>query len=205
MQAATIPCPGNSTLASLIALGSGPGNGCTVDDMLFNNFSYTPSAGAPASSGINASLDDNPIALVEGFTFTVPGLSFDGNFSLGYTATVVACATCKITSVTEQLLAAQNPPSAPSISVVETAGLSPLVISNASFANNTNGDSFPGVTAVTKAATATGISAPDSLLSFESDIRQTNTPILSAPEPATLSLLGLSFLGLGYLRRRARS
>jgi hypothetical protein len=56
MQAATIPCA-NTTLAALIALGVGTGNGCTVDDKLFNGFSYIPSSGAPAATDVVANLD----------------------------------------------------------------------------------------------------------------------------------------------------
>jgi len=112
-QAATIPCPADSTLASLIALGTTAANGCTVDDKVFYNFSYTAEdAGAPAASAVNAALDDSPSILLTGFTFTVPGAVFAGNFVIGYTAAVVlnVCSTCAITSVEEQMLAGPSPP-----------------------------------------------------------------------------------------------
>jgi hypothetical protein len=44
---------------------------------------------------------------------------------------------------------------------------------------------------------ATGLSASQSLLSFESDVRES-----SVPEPMTLSMMGLGLLGLGVMRRR---
>ena len=200
-QGAIVSCAG-TTLSALIALGSGPGNGCVVDDKLFNGFSYAGSTNAPAASLVNASLDSNTATLTYGWTFTSATGAFLGNFTLGYTVTVIAslCPTCVITSDTEQLLAGNAPPGPVSISVAESAGLSPITIDNATFGDNTNGNSFAGVTTLTKLATTSGISATTPLLSFESDVRQ--TVLGTVPEPATFSLMGIALLGVGLVRRR---
>lgn len=200
MQAVIVPCT-NTTLAALIALGAGAGNGCSVNDKLFNNFSYTPGASAPVAGSVNATLQANDPTLTYGFSFSSSTGSFVGNFVLGFTVGIntAICPTCLITSTAEQLLAGTGPPGTVSISVAESAGPSPVLISNASFGANTNGSTIaPGVLTLTKSATATGISSSNPLLSFESDVRQTNT----IPEPGTFLLLGGALLGLSALRYR---
>jgi hypothetical protein len=113
-----------------------------------------------------------------------------------------ACPTCLITSASEQIFPGNSPPGPDAVSVALSSGPSPVVVNNASFGNNTNGSTFPGVTVLSKVATSSGITGSAPLISFESDVRQTNNVI---PEPATLSLMGISLLGLGLMRRRVRN
>ncbi|HKE28690.1 MAG TPA: hypothetical protein VKB88_40345, partial [Bryobacteraceae bacterium] len=90
MHAALIPCtdPSLSTLSGLIALGTGTGNGCTVDDKVFNNFTYTPQTGAPGTSGVSSDLLFDTTAMTYGWEFSTPSGGFIGNFTLGFTVSI---------------------------------------------------------------------------------------------------------------------
>ena len=204
MHAAIIPCA-DTTLNVLIALGSGPGNGCSVADTLFNNFSYSPSNQAPGASEVVALLDENVPTLTFGWIFSSGARGFRGNFTLGYTVAVItaglgACPTCTITSAEEQMFPGTPPPDNQSILVNEGVG-SPMFVTltNLTLAGRTGGNLIsPGVLTLTKTATSSGIKQPNPLLSFESDVGETNTP-----EPVTLSLMGISLLGLSLIGRRS--
>jgi hypothetical protein len=92
------------------------------------------------------------------------------------------------------------PPDNQSILVNEGVG-SPMFVTltNLTLAGRTGGNLIsPGVLTLTKTATSSGIKQPNPLLSFESDVGETNTP-----EPVTLSLMGISLLGLSLIGRRS--
>jgi hypothetical protein len=204
MQASMIPCA-DTSLSALIALGSGPGNGCTVDDKVFNNFSYTPGAGAPGASSVTAQLEANTGTLTYGWLFGSLTGAFGGNFALGYTVTVdpaldpALCPTCTITSTESQMFPGTAPPSTQAFSIAESAGPTPVLLDNLTFGGNTNGSLIsPGVTTLTTLATSSGITRLQPILSLEMDVRQSSTVI---PEPAMLPLMGIGLLGLGFLRR----
>ena len=204
IQAAPIVCT-NTNLQALINLsGPGPNDGCTIDDKLYNNFTYFPiGPGAPAAAQVNAAIDESAPSLLTGFTFTAAGGSFMGNFFLGFTILVIPdtppCpATCLITSTFEQLNAGQLPPTPQSVTVAYSPGtIAPISLNNLTFAGNTGGATFAGITAMSKNVSTVGISATSPLISFESDIHET-----VIPEPVTLSLMGAGLLALGFLRRR---
>jgi hypothetical protein len=205
MQASMIPCA-DTSLSSLIALGSGPGNGCTVDDKIFNNFSYVPGGGAPVASLVTAHLDANTPTLTYGWLFGSLTGAFAGNFALGYTVTVdpaldpALCPTCTITSTESQLFPGTAPPGAQAFSIAESAGPTPVLLDNLTFGGNTNGSLIsPGVTTLTQIATSSGITGSQPLLSLQMDVRQSSTVI---PEPAMLPLMGIGLLGLGLKGRR---
>src|SRR5215470_6278500 len=76
VTAAPIPCPALGTYATLIGL-SGAGNGCLINGLLFNNFTFAPSATGtgitPTATQVSYVLDDPALALngdsVYGFDF----------------------------------------------------------------------------------------------------------------------------------------
>jgi hypothetical protein len=199
---AAAACSATTTISALVALGS---TGCQIDDTLYNNFSYTPGAGAPVASLVLANQDENSAVFLSGWTFTSSTGSFDGNFTLGFTAAVVtagagSCATCLIVSDTEQINSGTTAPGPQTDSVLLTPG-GTVSLNNTTVGNETGQTLFsPGISSVTKLATSGAFTMATPLVSFESDIRQ--NMISSVPEPATFSLLGAGLLGLGLLRRR---
>jgi hypothetical protein len=207
MHAAIIPCT-DTTLATLIALGSGAGNGCTIDDKLYNNFNYTPGAGAPAATAVNAAVDENLATLLSGWTFTSATGSFNGNFVLGFTVTVVPgppcpSAPCTITSTAEQMFPGTTPPGNQAIAVAYTAPAEPGVnLNNLTFGGNTGGSAFAGISTLTKTATTSGITAAQPIISWESDVHE--TPASAVPEPVTLMAMGTGLLALSFLCSRRR-
>jgi hypothetical protein len=201
MHAAPIACPMDTTLQFLIT-ASGVGSGCTVADKIFNDFAWIPGGGAPPATMVQAHLDDNLATLLFGWSFTSETGAFDGNWELKYDVSVItsgagSCPTCTIVAAAEQMFPGTTPIGPQAISVNEGGGSPPIVmLNNLSFGGNTNGNLFvPGVVMVSKDATATGISSAFPLISFESDVRQVNT----IPEPVTLSLMGISLLGLSFI------
>jgi hypothetical protein len=129
---------------------------------------------------------------------------FSWQFALGFTVAVepTKCSIYAITSPGEQLFAGTGPPGSQAISVNVGVGTpSTILFNNTTFAGNTGGNVIsPGVLTLTKTATSSGITNLAPLLSFDSDVRQTITTTI--PEPVTLSLVGISLLGLGYMGRR---
>ena len=82
---APIACPASGTYATLIAL-SGPGDGCVINGLLFNNFGLTPTASGtgavPTASQVAYNVDDPGTGtgtgeLIYGFEFN-PDLSVIG-------------------------------------------------------------------------------------------------------------------------------
>ena len=201
MQASMIPCA-DTTLSALIALGSGTGNGCTVDDKVFNNFSYTPGGGAPVASLVTAQLGVDTGTLTYGWLFGSLTGAFAGNFALGFTVAVdpAVCPTCTITSTESQQFPGTAPPGTQAFSIAESAGPPTVLLDNLTFGGNTNGSLIsPGVTTLTELATSSGITLGDPLLNLSMDVRQTMSMV---PEPAMLSLMSIGLLGLGFMRRR---
>jgi hypothetical protein len=203
MQALTVPCPANTQLDNLILITSGVGNGCTVFDKIFTNVAYIPGGGAPPAASVLAHLDADPFTLTFGWHFL--GLWTD-NFELKYTVSELpaVCPSCQFFVVEEQQFPATQPVGPQAISVIETAVPSipgsPVMLNNATLGGNTNDAFVPsGVVSISKDATTSGLSTAFPLLSFQSDVREI------VPEPVTLSLMGISLLGLSFIGwRRAQ-
>ena len=69
---------------------------------------------------------------------------------------------------------------------------------NLTFAGNTGGDVIsPGVLTLTKTAASSGLKNNTPLFSFGSDVLETNS--ITIPEPVTLSLMGISLVGLSFI------
>lgn len=191
------PCGATQTVASLLA------SGCEIGyanfTIVFSNFVATGSATtANGDRSMTGAVGGNPLIGLGGFTFTNPAGNFPSAFTLGYTASLTGCTagfTCAFTGYVEQTLIAPSSSGA-SVSVVESAGASPVVL-NSGFQTSTQFPAF-SVPTVTKLATFNGQSG---LLSFESSVFATATAT-AIPEPLSLSLMGTGLIALGILGRK---
>jgi hypothetical protein len=149
--------------------------------------------------------DENAAVFLTGWTFTSSTGSFNGNFALGFTVSVVtsgagSCATCLIVSDTEQINSGTTAPGPQTTAVVLTPG-GTISLNNTTVGNETAQTVFaPGITTLTKSATTGGLAMSTPLVSFETDIHEN---MANVPEPATFALIGAGLLGLGVRRRRA--
>ena len=75
---AAVACSSIVTVQDL--LNSNSAGGCTIDDKLFSSFTYTPLAGAPAASAVDATLFASPATLTFGWDIGPPSGAFNGNF-----------------------------------------------------------------------------------------------------------------------------
>lgn len=95
MIAQAAPCVSGGTLASYIGLGAG---GCTFDNLLFSNFTYTnPSSGggiSPDASGV--AVDTVVQGPESGLDFVASWLAGSGQTSDGNIGYTVTCQGCKI-------------------------------------------------------------------------------------------------------------
>lgn len=210
MQAALVSCtdPSLSTLSALIALGSGTGNGCTIDDKLFNNFNYAPGTGAPNATQISSDLLFDSTAMTYGWEFSPVTGGFIGNFTLGFTVSVneALCPVvnaCSIVNSEHQIFPGTAPPGTQGMSVVDTSNGTPgsetTSLNNLTLAGTIGLATFSGATTITTMATSSGITATQPLLSYQSRVTEA-----VSPEPITFSLMGISLLGLGMIRRHSR-
>ena len=169
---------------------------CTVDDKTFSNFQYTPLAGAPAASAVDANTSFS--VTTQNFGWSFAG-AFNGNFTLAYTVAVdtAICSTCRIDSAREQIFAGQNPVGTQVVNVAEGA-FGTVSPNNASLGDNTKGMAIPLVISLTKTLTSANLTTGNSIVSIDSSVHQ----ISGVPEPMTLSMMGIGLLGLGLLRRR---
>ncbi len=188
------------TLASYAALTT---TGCENGDKIFSNFVYTPGSGDPTAGSVSISLDNNPGISLFGLQFGSPAPGFVSNFMLTYTITIdqTAChalfsaGDCSMIAAQGSFQGALAPNSA---ALTDTlSGATTVSLNDLATNNNTQQQSFLGVTATNVTIQSSGLTASAPINSFGLDVYQT-----AVPEPMTLSLMGAGLLGLGLLRKR---
>jgi hypothetical protein len=217
LQAAPIACPTTANLAQLIAL-SGTGNGCFIQDKLFNNFTYTnlSGTGATPAADVGATLVFQPGSNsqdIHGWIFAPTTGPWTTGFTLGYSIATVAGSGVVITAAKDQsntgllpngdIVTDTQTPSSPGPGGTMVAG-SPVTLTTMGTAGHeTDQITFsPSATSVTT-STSASIGSGGILQSYEQDWFESAGPT-SVPEPAgfTYGLLGSGFLLLGLMRFR---
>jgi hypothetical protein len=202
-------CLPAQTLSSLIALGAG---GCEIADKIYSNFSYSPGAGDPTSAQVNVGVDNATAIFQTGLQFGSSGLVWSSGFTVGYTVAVdpTACVAIygagKTCSVNAAQLAFQGALASSSNTAALTAafsGASPgsVSVNDLTTGANVNQIFFsPNFTATSVVITGSVNTLAFPIDSFGLDIYQQVAS--TAPEPATMFLIGGSLLGLGMFGRK---
>ena len=199
-QAALCPL-GNTNIAFLVGLGA---TGCTSQDKLYNNFSYTGAAIDPAATVI-AHLIFQPSTAqdVHGWSFTNSNGASNAwisGFSLGFTITVLPNpSNFQITGSKDQI----DSGFIPNLTVMTDTQSAPaglLVTNGTSTLAETLQKSYAGVTSITTSSVAT-IPVGSQLIKYDQVFSETAGTPPGVPEPATILLLGSGLVGLASWRQ----
>jgi PEP-CTERM motif len=206
---ATPACLTSATLSSLIALGSG---GCEIADKVYNNFAYSPGSGDPTALQTNVGVDNATGIFQTGLQFGSSATVWSSGFTVSYTVTEDAaqCVAIYGAGDTCAVNAAQLAFQGALAGSLNTAALSAtfsgaspgsVSVNDLTTGSNVNQIFFsPKWTTSNVVITGSVNSLTYPIDSFGLDIyQQVSSP---TPEPATLSLIGASLLGLGMLRRK---
>jgi hypothetical protein len=191
--AMAVDCSTITTLDELIS------SGCTIQDKVFSNFSYSATNPLDAAANIKASAVFNagPTTDQHGWTFTnANGLWSAGSFTLSYTISVApGYPTVTIFQSIDQILDGAIGTALPSITDTQSVGT--LTVNNLTAGNLTASLAYPGVTSVTTSSVATV--GENGLQSYEQDwFEQTR----AVPEPSMLLLLGFGLVSVAGFRKK---
>jgi hypothetical protein len=207
-SAAIVPCPGLTTLANLLVIASGPGNGCVEQDKIFSNFSYSDTADA---ANVNANVVFNaggggPNTSIHGWVFTRSG-NWSSGFTLSYDIAIApGNPTVSIFQAKDQANTGAIP-NASSLTDTQTPNVGgPYVIgvNGALAGNETSSHSLVSNAQSIHTSTAAVIPAGNILVSYEQDWFEATAGV---PEPGSWAVMlgGIALIVIGRLRTSRRA
>ena len=190
--ASPILCASVTNLGQLL----GAADGCTIQDKLFTDFTYTGSVPA-AQVGASPVFSVGPGSDLHGWIFS-PSPVWTSGFSLGYVISVLpGNPDVHIEASKLQI----NTGFSSGVMTTETQNGGALPTLNASSGTETSQVTFPLTDSISVLNTVT-IPSGSRLISLENDFLETTTS--SVPEPLTTALLGGGLIMLGLVGTRRK-
>jgi len=203
-NAQAAPCPMDTNIAFLVGLGA---TGCTSQDKLYNNFSYSGAAADPATAILAHLIFQSSAAQdIHGWSFiNSNGItnSWTSGFSLGFTIAISSPNPLNFQIVGSKDQIDSGFTGAFNGTVMTDTQSAPaglLVTNGTSTAAETLQKNYAGVTSITTSSVAT-IPAGSQLIKYDQVFAETTGATPGVPEPATLLLLGSGLAGLAGWRK----